>query len=158
MLYTDLNLKSIDVSKVVLLINTRSLATFVQIAGKRIIEKQEIGPTMISMNFLLKERFEGILICECRSLIRRMDRIVVKHTYWEQNRAADALAKEASKEVFLTSSSILPVPSMFVMMYFGQTSQELIWLDPLWVSIMKTILHNISVVGVLQYPNNDSYV
>ncbi|OIT30140.1 putative ribonuclease h protein, partial [Nicotiana attenuata] len=35
------------------------------------------------------------LICECRLLIQRMGRVVVRHAFREQNRVADALAKEA---------------------------------------------------------------
>ncbi|OIT27443.1 putative ribonuclease h protein, partial [Nicotiana attenuata] len=35
------------------------------------------------------------LICECRLLIQRMGSVVVRHSFREQNRVADALAKEA---------------------------------------------------------------
>ncbi|OIT01316.1 putative ribonuclease h protein, partial [Nicotiana attenuata] len=41
------------------------------------------------------------LICECRSLIQRMGRVEVRHTYREQNRVADVLAKKAAKEIYI---------------------------------------------------------
>ncbi|OIT25402.1 hypothetical protein A4A49_56186, partial [Nicotiana attenuata] len=85
----------------------------------------------------------------------RMDRAVVKHTYREQNRVTDALAKEATKTTFLNRSSILAVPSMF--------ANDAFWADILGTDFvrifvgcnMEIILQNIASVGVLQYPNND---
>ncbi|OIS98092.1 hypothetical protein A4A49_62485, partial [Nicotiana attenuata] len=84
--------------------------------------------------------------------IHRMDRVVVKHTYREQNRVADVLAKEATKPTFLNRSSILSVPPMFV--------NDVFWADILGIDIvrifvgcnMDTILQNIATLGVLQYP------
>ncbi|OIT03932.1 hypothetical protein A4A49_64327, partial [Nicotiana attenuata] len=90
--------------------------------------------------------------------IHRIDRVVVKHTYLEQNKVADALAKEAAKEVFLNKSRILSVPPMFV--------NDIFWADILGTELVRTfvgcnidtIVHNITAVGVLQYPSNDSVV
>ncbi|OIT31976.1 hypothetical protein A4A49_55653, partial [Nicotiana attenuata] len=84
-----------------------------------------------------------------------MDRVVVKHTYPEQNRVADALAKETAKTVFLNRSSILAIPLMF--------DNDAFWADILGTGFvrifmgcnMKTILQNIASVGVLQYPSDD---
>ncbi|OIS98833.1 hypothetical protein A4A49_60915, partial [Nicotiana attenuata] len=78
--------------------------------------------------------------------IRRMDKVVVKHTYREQNRVADALANEATKTVFLNRSSILPVPLMF--------ANDVFWADILGTDIvrifvgcnMNTILQNIATL------------
>ncbi|OIT29607.1 hypothetical protein A4A49_56320, partial [Nicotiana attenuata] len=83
-----------------------------------------------------------------------MDKVVVKHIYREQNRVADALAKEAMKTVCLNRSSILAVPPMF--------ANDVFWADILGIDIvrifagcnMETILQNIATVGVLQYPTN----
>ncbi|OIT21853.1 hypothetical protein A4A49_56369, partial [Nicotiana attenuata] len=94
------------------------------------------------------------IICECRSLICRMDRVVVKHAYREQNRVADALAKKATKAIFLNRLSILAVPPIF--------ANDVFWADILGIDSvrffvgcnMKTILQNIAAVGVLQYQNN----
>ncbi|OIS97736.1 hypothetical protein A4A49_62525, partial [Nicotiana attenuata] len=80
----------------------------------------------------------------------RMDRVVVKHIYREQNMVADALAKEAAKKVFLNKSRILSVPPMFV--------NDIFWADTLGTESVRTfegcnmdsILHNISTVKVLQ--------
>ncbi|OIT07030.1 hypothetical protein A4A49_62861, partial [Nicotiana attenuata] len=88
--------------------------------------------------------------------IHRMDRVIVKHIYREQNRVADALAKEATKEVFLNKSRILSVPPMFV--------NDIFWADILGTELVRTfmgcnidtIVHNITTMGVLQYPSNDS--
>lgn len=98
------------------------------------------------------------IICECRSLIHRMDRVEVKYTYMEKNRVADALAKEATKPVFLNRSSLLPVPSMF--------ANDVLRADILGTDIvrifvgsnMDTILQNIAMLGVLQYPTSDTSV
>ncbi|XP_019244379.1 PREDICTED: uncharacterized protein LOC109224248 [Nicotiana attenuata] len=40
------------------------------------------------------------IICECKLLIQRMTRVVVRHSYKEQNRVTDALAKEEAKIEF----------------------------------------------------------
>ncbi|XP_019235623.1 PREDICTED: uncharacterized protein LOC109215953 [Nicotiana attenuata] len=83
------------------------------------------------------------IICECRSLICRMDRAVVKHTYREQNRVTDALAKEATKTTFLNRSSILAVPSMFAN-------------DAFWADILGTDFVRIFVgCATMALNNND---
>ncbi|OIT29899.1 hypothetical protein A4A49_63832, partial [Nicotiana attenuata] len=88
--------------------------------------------------------------------IHRMDMVVVKRTYRKQNRVVDALAKEAAKEVFLNKSRILSVLPMFV--------NDIFWADILGTELIRTfvgynidtIVHNITAMGVLQYPSNDS--
>ncbi|XP_070026590.1 uncharacterized protein [Nicotiana sylvestris] len=68
-------------------------------------------------------------ICECRLLMQRMDRVVVRHTYKEQNRVADAIAKEAAKPTLLGRSSLLAVPPMFV--------NDLFWADILETEVVR---------------------
>ncbi|OIT00617.1 hypothetical protein A4A49_59853, partial [Nicotiana attenuata] len=86
--------------------------------------------------------------------IQRMDNVVVRHIYREQNRVADALAKEATKEIFLNKSMTLSVPPMFV--------NDVFWADILGTEIVRsfvncnlnTIVHNITTMGFLRYPSN----
>ncbi|OIS99826.1 hypothetical protein A4A49_62590, partial [Nicotiana attenuata] len=88
--------------------------------------------------------------------IHRMDNVIVKHIYREQNKVADALAKEAAKEIFLNKSRMLSVPPMFV--------KDIFWADILGIELVRsfvgcninTTMHNITTIGVLQYPSNDS--
>ncbi|OIT37257.1 hypothetical protein A4A49_64450 [Nicotiana attenuata] len=88
--------------------------------------------------------------------MQRMDRVVVRHTYREQNRVADAMAKEAAKPTFLGRSSLLAVLPMF--------ANNVFWADILGIEVVrnflacniKTISQNIALLGELQYPSNDS--
>ncbi|XP_019252804.1 PREDICTED: uncharacterized protein LOC109231610 [Nicotiana attenuata] len=92
------------------------------------------------------------LICECRLLIQRMGRVVVRHAFREQNRVADALAKEAVKKTFWNRSVVLAVPPVFV--------NDIVWVDTLGTelprlflgcNIVDTILHNIAELGTQRY-------
>ncbi|OIT28226.1 hypothetical protein A4A49_55043 [Nicotiana attenuata] len=133
--------------------------------GLQLAEQNNLPPLEINtdssetINMLLNgSLIYDPLICECRSLIHRMDSVVVKHLYREQNRVADALAKEAAKEIFLNKSRILSVPPMFV--------NDIFWADILGTELVRsfvdyninTIVHNITTMGVLQYPSNVSDV
>ncbi|OIT40331.1 hypothetical protein A4A49_64226, partial [Nicotiana attenuata] len=94
------------------------------------------------------------LICECRLLIQRMGSVVVRHTYREQNRVADALAKEAAKEIFLNKYLPLAVPSVF--------ANDVFCADILGTELptsfvgcnISTIMHNFASMGAIRYPSN----
>ncbi|XP_070008531.1 uncharacterized protein [Nicotiana sylvestris] len=131
------------------------------IRGLKLVEQNNLAPLEINtdsaetINMLLNGNLiYDPLICELRSIILRMDNVVVRHIYREQNRVADALSKEAAKEIFLNKSKILPVPPMFV--------NDVFWADILGIELVRsfvgcninTIVHNITTIGVLQYPNN----
>ncbi|OIT35939.1 hypothetical protein A4A49_59493, partial [Nicotiana attenuata] len=86
--------------------------------------------------------------------IQRMGSVLVRHTYREQNRVADALAKEATKEIFLNKSMTLSVPPMFV--------NDVFWANILGTELVRsfmgcnlnTIMHNFTTIGSLRYPSN----
>ncbi|OIT39427.1 hypothetical protein A4A49_58028, partial [Nicotiana attenuata] len=86
--------------------------------------------------------------------IQRMGRVVVRHIYREQNRVADALAKEAAKEMFLNKTMTLSVPPMFV--------NDVFWADILGTELVRsfmgcnlnTIMLNIATMRSLRYPSN----
>lgn len=94
------------------------------------------------------------LICECRSIIQRMGSMVVRHIYREQNRVADALAKEAAKEMFLNKSLTLSVPPIF--------ANDVFWADILGTELVRSfvdcnlniIMQNIAIMGSLRYHSN----
>ncbi|OIT27102.1 hypothetical protein A4A49_65913, partial [Nicotiana attenuata] len=64
--------------------------------------------------------------------IQRMGRVEVRHTYREQNRVADILAKEAAKEDFLCKSVTLAVPLVFV--------TDVFWADILGTELPRSFL------------------
>ncbi|OIT22083.1 hypothetical protein A4A49_65484, partial [Nicotiana attenuata] len=124
--------------------------------GLQLAEQNNLAPLEINtdsyetINMILNgSLIYDPLICECRSLIHRMDSVVVKHIYREQNRVADTLAKEATKEMFLNKFRILSVPLMFV--------NDIFWADILGTELVRSfvgcninkILHNITTMGVL---------
>ncbi|OIT29012.1 hypothetical protein A4A49_56038, partial [Nicotiana attenuata] len=77
-------------------------------------------------------------------------------TYMEQNRVADALAKEAANSSFLGRTTIQAVPPMF--------ANNVFWADILgtevirnfWACNIDIIEQNIVVLEELQYLNIDS--
>ncbi|OIS98852.1 hypothetical protein A4A49_60864, partial [Nicotiana attenuata] len=86
--------------------------------------------------------------------IQRMDSVVVKYINREQNRVADALAKEAAKEAFLNKSRMLSVPPLFAMFWADILGTELV--RSFVGCNIDSIEHNITTMGVLQYPSNVS--
>ncbi|OIT06868.1 hypothetical protein A4A49_61599, partial [Nicotiana attenuata] len=88
--------------------------------------------------------------------IQRMGRVVVRHAFREQNRVADALAKEAVKKIFWNRSVVLAVPPVFV--------NDIVWADTLGTELPRlflgcnidTILHNIAELGTQRYPSSSS--
>ncbi|OIS99919.1 hypothetical protein A4A49_59953, partial [Nicotiana attenuata] len=81
----------------------------------------------------------------------RMEKVMVRHTYREQNRVADALAKEAANSSFLGRTIILAVPPMF--------SNDVFWADILgtelvrnfWSCNIDTVEQNMTILRELQY-------
>ncbi|OIT02864.1 hypothetical protein A4A49_56804, partial [Nicotiana attenuata] len=88
--------------------------------------------------------------------MQRMDNLMVRHNYREQNRVADALIKEAANSSFLGKTTILAVPSM--------SANDVFWADILgtevvrnfWAYNIDTIEQSMVVLGELQYPNLDN--
>ncbi|OIT21958.1 hypothetical protein A4A49_55905, partial [Nicotiana attenuata] len=86
--------------------------------------------------------------------IQRMGSVVVRHTYQEQNRTADALANEAAKENFLNKYLSLAVPPVFV--------NDVFWADILGTELprsfvgcnISTIMQNFASMGAIRYPSN----
>ncbi|OIT31577.1 hypothetical protein A4A49_64257, partial [Nicotiana attenuata] len=86
--------------------------------------------------------------------IQMMGSVVVRHIYREQNRVADALAKEAAKVIFLNKLLTLPVPPMF--------ANDVFWADILGTELprsfvgcnLNTIMQNTATMGSLRYPSN----
>ncbi|OIS96887.1 hypothetical protein A4A49_60645, partial [Nicotiana attenuata] len=81
--------------------------------------------------------------------MQRMDKVMVRHTYREQNRVADVLAKEAAK-----SNIILEVPPTF--------ANDVFWADILGSEVVflacniDTVEQNMAVLRELQYLGIDS--
>ncbi|XP_070039961.1 uncharacterized protein [Nicotiana tomentosiformis] len=96
------------------------------------------------------------MICECRLLMQRMDKVVVRHTYREQNRVADVLAKEAAKPSFLGRFSLLVVPPMFANDIFCAVILGTEVVRKFLACNIDTVYQNIAVMGELQYPGTDS--
>ncbi|OIT06693.1 hypothetical protein A4A49_61306, partial [Nicotiana attenuata] len=86
--------------------------------------------------------------------IQRMGSVVVRHTFMEQNRVADQLAKEAAKEIFLCKSVSLAVPPVF--------ATDIFWADIPGTELprsflgcnLSTIMQNYASLGALKYPSN----
>ncbi|OIT02164.1 hypothetical protein A4A49_56554, partial [Nicotiana attenuata] len=84
--------------------------------------------------------------------IQRMGSVVVRHSYSEQNRVADALAKEAAKESFLNRSVLLAVPPVF--------TNDVFWADTLGTELPRiflgcnidTIMQNVASMSTLSTP------
>ncbi|OIT34913.1 hypothetical protein A4A49_56890, partial [Nicotiana attenuata] len=64
--------------------------------------------------------------------IHRMGRVVVKHTYREQNRVADSMAKKAAKTISLVRSSLLPDPPMF--------ANDVFWANILGIEVVRNFV------------------
>nr|XP_016507519.1 PREDICTED: uncharacterized protein LOC107825207 [Nicotiana tabacum] len=126
------------------------------IRGLQLAEQNHLVPLEINtdsaetINMLLNgSLIFDPLICECRSIIQRMGSVVVRHTYREQNRVVDALAKEAAKEMFLNKSMTLSVPPMFV--------NDVFWAYILGTELVRsfvdcnlnTIMLNLTTMGSL---------
>ncbi|OIS96631.1 hypothetical protein A4A49_60609 [Nicotiana attenuata] len=86
--------------------------------------------------------------------MQRMDRVVVRHTYREQNRVANAMAKEAVVPSFFGRSSLLAVPPMFANDVFWILGTEVV--REFLACNIETVSQNIAMLGELQYPSNDS--
>ncbi|OIT27270.1 hypothetical protein A4A49_57156, partial [Nicotiana attenuata] len=79
--------------------------------------------------------------------IQRMDSVVVRHSYMEQNRVTDALATEAAKSKFLGRTTMLAVSPMF--------ANDVFWTDILGTEVTRHFLacnidileQNMSVLG-----------
>ncbi|OIT03985.1 hypothetical protein A4A49_64319, partial [Nicotiana attenuata] len=86
--------------------------------------------------------------------IQRMGSVIVRHSYREQNRVADALAKEAAKKNFLNKILLLAVPTVF--------ANDVFWADTLGTELPRiflgcnidTIMQNFASMGTLKYPSN----
>ncbi|KAK4368910.1 hypothetical protein RND71_012702 [Anisodus tanguticus] len=61
-----------------------------------------------------------------RWLIRSLENPVVAHSYREQNKVADILAKEGANGCFFDITQILIIPTCMLMKQSGQTFEELL--------------------------------
>ncbi|OIT38011.1 hypothetical protein A4A49_55946, partial [Nicotiana attenuata] len=88
--------------------------------------------------------------------MQRMDKVMVRHTYREQNGVVDALVKEAANSSFWGRTIILAVPPMFANNIFFADILGTEVVRNFWACNIDTIEQNMAVLGELQYPSIDS--
>ncbi|KAK6803725.1 hypothetical protein RDI58_001509 [Solanum bulbocastanum] len=74
----------------------------------------------------------SFIICECRSLMQLLGDTKLSHTYREQNKVVDLLAKEGAKKQLFERTRTLQVPPMFV--------NEAVWADILGTTYLREVL------------------
>ncbi|KAK4729120.1 hypothetical protein R3W88_022108 [Solanum pinnatisectum] len=115
--------------------------------GLKIVKDNYLMPLEIStdsievINFInnVHESYSSI-ICECRSLMHLLGDPKLSHTYREQNKVADLLAKEGAKKRLFERTRILQVPPMF--------ANETVWADILGTTYPREIsTHNSNLIA-----------
>ncbi|OIT37449.1 hypothetical protein A4A49_57916, partial [Nicotiana attenuata] len=83
--------------------------------------------------------------------MQRMDKVIVRYIYREQNRVADALAKEATNSSFLGRTTMLAVTPMFANDVFWEDILGTEVVRNFWACNIDIIEQNMVVLGELQY-------
>lgn len=54
-----------------------------------------------------------MLFSECKYLIKKLTKPIIKHMYREENRVAEELAKEGARQSLLEETTLLEVPPVY---------------------------------------------
>lgn len=123
--------------------NLVELSTIMQ--GLRIAKAYNLTPLEIAKNSteVIRMIANGNIVYEsiiykCGQLMQELGNLVIKHNFSEQNRVANALAKDGAKKKVFENPTLLAVPPIFVLNY--------VWADILGTSFKNEQQYVIIIV------------